>query len=138
MLVESLVLDGFQAGLSWLTILKKRDNFRRAFDGFDAGRIASYGPRDRDRLLQDAGIVRNWLKVDSAISNAQHFLALQEEFGSFDQYIWQFTRHKTLRVPGGVSMDTMVPYAKESDAMAKDLKKRGFRFVGTTICYAFM
>ena len=137
-LFEFLVLDGFQAGLSWRTILHKRENFRRAFDNFDAHKIADYRDRDRDRLLADAGIVRNRLKIDASISNAQLFLKVQDEFGSFDQYIWQFTGYKTLRNPQGVAWATTPTSTEESDAMSRDLRGRGFRFVGTTICYAFM
>ena len=137
-LFEFLILDGFQAGLSWRTILHKRENFRRAFDNFDAHKIADYRDRDRDRLLADAGIVRNRLKIDASINNAQLFLKVQEEFGSFDQYIWQFTGYKTLRNPQGVTWATTPTSTEESDAMSQDLRGRGFRFVGTTICYAFM
>jgi len=137
-LFEFLVLDGFQAGLSWRTILHKRENFRRAFDNFDASKIANYTDEDQKRLLNDAGIVRNRLKIAATIANAQSFLAVQREFGSFDRYIWQFTGHKTLRNAEGITMSTIPASTGESDAMAKDLKRRGFRFVGTTICYAFM
>ncbi len=136
-LFEFLVLDAFQAGLSWSTILKKRENFRRAFDDFDPAKIARYTRRKTDRLLQDAGIIRNRLKVHATIGNAKAFLAVQEEEGSFDGYIWQFVggrpktnKWKTLRqIPAKT---------KESDAMSKALKQRGFSFVGSTICYAFM
>ena len=137
-LFEFLVLDGFQAGLSWLTILHKRENFRRAFDNFDASKIARYTDEDQQRLLSDAGIVRNRLKIAATITNAQSFLSVQKEFGSFDRYIWQFTGHKTLRNAESITMSTIPVSTKESDAMSKDLKGRGFRFVGTTICYAFM
>ena len=137
-LFEFLILDGFQAGLSWRTILHKRENFRRALDNFDAGKIARYTDEDQQRLLNDAGIVRNRLKIAATITNAQHFLAVQQEFGSFDRYIWQFTGHKTLRNPEGVTSSNVPASTKESDAMFRDLKGRGFRFVGTTICYAFM
>ena len=137
-LFEFLVLDGFQAGLSWRTILHKRENFRRAFDNFDASKIANYTDEDQKRLLNDAGIVRNRLKIAATIANAQNFLAVQKEFGSFDRYIWQFTGHKTLRNAEGITMFTIPASTGESDAMSKDLKGRGFRFVGTTICYAFM
>ena len=137
-LFEFLVLDGFQAGLSWRTILHKRENFRRAFDNFDASKIANYTDEDQKRLLNDAGIVRNRLKIAATIANAQNFLAVQKEFGSFDRYIWQFTGHKTLRNVEGITMFTIPASTGESDAMSKDLKGRGFRFVGTTICYAFM
>ena len=137
-LFEFLVLDGFQAGLSWRTILHKRESFRRAFHDFDAVQIARYTDEDRQRLLSDSSIVRNRLKIDATISNAQRLLEIQKEFGSFDSYIWQFTDYKTLRNPTGVTWATMPTSTKESDAMSKDLKGRGFRFVGTTICYAFM
>jgi DNA-3-methyladenine glycosylase I len=132
------VLDGFQAGLSWRTILNKRDAFRRAFDSFDAELIARYGQDDVDRLLADAGIVRNRLKVAAAIRNAQLFLDIQREFGSFDRYIWGFTGHKTLRNPGVVTIETMPASTAQSDEMSADLRGRGFKFVGATICYAFM
>ena len=137
-LFEFLVLDCFQAGLSWRTILHKRENFRRAFDNFDAAKIANYTDEDQRRLLSDAGIVRNRLKIAATITNAQSFLSVQREFGSFDRYIWQFTGHNTLRNKEGRTMSTMPASTEESDAMSKDLKGRGFRFVGTTICYAFM
>ena len=137
-LFEFLALDGFQAGLSWRTILHKRDSFRRAFDDFDPELIAAYSEDDTERLLADAGIVRNRLKIAATISNAQHVLELQREFGSFDRYIWQFTGRKILRDPEGVAADSIPSSSPESDAMSRDLRKRGFRFVGTTICYAFM
>jgi DNA-3-methyladenine glycosylase I len=134
---EFLILEGAQAGLSWDTILRKRDNYRRAFAGFDPAGVARFGRRDVARLMQDAGIVRNRLKIESTISNAQAFLAVQEEFGSFDAYIWRFVGGKPKRnrwqSPGQVPASTA-----ESDAMSKALKKRGFRFVGSTICYALM
>jgi DNA-3-methyladenine glycosylase I len=136
-LFEFLILEGAQAGLSWETILKKRDNYREAFDGFDAGRVARYTPKKVERLMANPGIVRNRLKIESAISNARVFLDVQKEAGSFDAYIWGFVggkpRVNTVRGMGDVPAST-----SESDAMSKDLKKRGFRFVGTTICYAFM
>lgn len=134
-LFEFLILEGAQAGLSWEIILKKRENYRRAFDAFKAARIARYDSRKTRQLMNDAGIVRNRQKIAATISNARAFLAVQKEFGTFDRYIWRFvpiargaagTPHKNL---------TRTP---ESDAMSKDLRKRGFRFVGTTICYAFM
>jgi DNA-3-methyladenine glycosylase I len=136
-LFEFLILEGAQAGLSWDTILQKRENYRAAFDGFDARKIARYDQRKVQRLLRDEGIVRNRLKVASAIQNAKAFLAVQKEFGSFDAYIWQFVGGKPLvnkrrlgrKIPASTS---------QSDAMSKDLKKRGFNFVGSTICYAFM
>ena len=135
---EFLLLDNFQAGLSWRTILNKRENFRRAFDNFDPVKITAYTDADRQRLLGDAGIVRNRAKVAAGITNAQAFLQVQAERGSFDHYIWQFTGHKTLRNPDGVTLETMPVSTPESDAMSADLKGRGFKFVGTTICYAYM
>ena len=135
-LFERLILEGFQAGLSWSTILRKRQAFIRAFDGFDATIVARYGPDDVDRLLSDAGIVRNRLKVAAAISNAQAFLDTREAFGSFDTYIWQFA--PDCRGPRPRSLADIPATTPESDAMSKDLKRRGFRFVGSTICYAFM
>jgi DNA-3-methyladenine glycosylase I len=136
-LFEFLILEGAQAGLSWETILKKRESYREAFDGFDAARVARYTPKKVERLMGNAGIVRNRLKVESAITNAKAFLAVQKEAGSFDAYIWRFVdgtpRVNTVRRMGDVPVST-----PQSDAMSKDLKKRGFRFVGTTICYAFM
>ena len=136
-LFEFLVLEGAQAGLSWETILKKRDNYREAFDGFDAERVARYTPKKVERLMGNPGIVRNRLKIESAISNARVFRDVQKEAGSFDAYIWGFVggkpRVNTVRGMGDVPAST-----SQSDAMSKDLKKRGFRFVGTTICYAFM
>ena len=136
-LFELLILEGAQAGLSWNTILQKRDNYRKAFDGFDAAKIARYTPRQIVQLLKDPGLVRNRLKIASTISNAQLFLQVQEEFGSFDRYIWQFVGGKP-RKNHWNSTDRLPARTAESDAMSKDLKKRGFRFVGTTICYAFM
>jgi DNA-3-methyladenine glycosylase I len=134
---EFLILEGAQAGLSWDTILRKRDNYRRAFAGFDPLKVSRFGKRDIARLMQDAGIVRNRLKIESAISNARAFLAVQGEFGSFDAYIWRFVggspRRNRWKMPAQVPAST-----PESDSMSKDLKKRGFRFVGSTICYAFM
>ncbi|MDH3297008.1 MAG: DNA-3-methyladenine glycosylase I [Gemmatimonadota bacterium] len=136
-LFEFLVLDAFQAGLSWRTILHKRENFRAAFDGFDAKRIAGYGERERQRLLADAGIVRNRLKVDATIGNARVLLRLLDEHGSFDAWIWQFTDGRTLQ-NSWASVDMIPARTTESDAMSKALKAEGFRFVGSTICYAFM
>ena len=137
-LFEFLILEGFQAGLSWRTILNKRQAFRAAFDGFDPERVSRYGDDETARLLADAGIVRNRQKVAAAITNAKLFLDVQREFGTFDRYIWQFTGHKTLRTPGVVTMEIMPASTPESQAMSKNLKKRGFRFVGPTICYAHM
>ncbi len=137
-LFEFLILEGAQAGLSWETVLRKRERYREVFDGFDALKIARYDARKVRALLADPGIIRNRLKISSTISNARAFLAVQREFGTFDAYIWQFTGGKTLlalRCMGSKSVPARTP---ESDAMSKDLKKRGFRFVGSTICYAFM
>lgn len=136
-LFEFLILEGAQAGLSWDTILAKRENYRRAFDGFDPRKVARYGAAKKRRLLADAGIVRNRAKIDSAVANAKAFLAVQAEFGSFSQYVWGFVggkpivnRHRTLK--------TVPARTPASDALSKDLKKRGFNFVGSTIMYAFM
>ena len=137
-LFEYIVLDSFQAGLSWRTILYKQENFRRAFNNFNVQKIAEYSDKDKQRLLTDAGIIRNRLKIEAAINNAKKFIEIQQEFGSFDRYIWQFTNYQTLRNPNGVTQETLPTSTNESDAMATDLKKRGFKFVGTTICYAFM
>ena len=136
-LFEFLVLDAFQAGLSWLTILKKRENFRIQFEGFDPEKVCLYDPKKISDILQNAGIVRNRLKVESTVGNAIRFLEVQEMFGSFNHYIWQFTRGKTIINKWKSLADTPVRTG-ESEAMSKDLKSRGFRFVGPTICYAFM
>jgi DNA-3-methyladenine glycosylase I len=136
-LFEFLILEGAQAGLSWDTILRKRENYRAALDGFDAKKIARYDRRKMQRLLRDEGIVRNRLKIASAIRNAQAFLAVQKEFGSFDSYIWQFVGGKP-RVNAWRLGKRIPARTPQSDAMSKDLKKRGFNFVGSTICYAFM
>lgn len=136
-LFEFLILEGAQAGLSWETILRKRENYRRAFDGFDAAKIARYDKRKVQALMADAGIVRNRLKIAAAITNAQAFLVAQSEHGSFDRYIRQFVDGKPKR--NSWRHSKQVPArTPESDAMSKALKKRGFRFVGSTICYAFM
>lgn len=132
-----LILEGAQAGLSWITILKKRENYRRAFDQFNAVKIARYDSRKKRRLMGNEGIVRNRLKIDAAVGNAKAFLAVQKEFGSFDQYIWQFVGGKP-KQNRRKSLKEIPPKTPESDAMSKDLKIRGFRFVGSTICYAFM
>jgi DNA-3-methyladenine glycosylase I len=136
-LFEFLILEGAQAGLSWRTILHKRENYRRALDGFDPRRIARYGERDIARLLADPGIVRNRLKVAATIENAKAFLAVRKEFGSFDAYVWGFVGGKPIdhriRTSGEIPAKTV-----ESDAMSKDMARRGFKFVGSTICYAFM
>ena len=136
-LFEFLILEGAQAGLSWETILNKRENYRRAFDRFDAKKIVRYDKRKVRSLLADAGIVRNRLKISSTITNAQAFLAIQKEFGSFDKYMWQFVGGKPLKNEWKGSASLPAKTA-ESDAMSKELKRRGFRFVGSTICYAFM
>ncbi len=136
-LFEFLILDAFQAGLSWVTILKKRENFRIAFDDFDAEKIANYDENKYNELMNDSGIIRNKLKIKAAIINAQKFLETQKEFGSFSKYIWQFTNHKTI-VNKCEKMSDVQAKTIESDAMSKDLTKRGFKFVGSTICYAFM
>lgn len=137
-LFERLMLECFQAGLSWLTILRKRENFRRAFDGWDAQRIAAYGPEEVARLMSDPGIVRNRLKIQAAISNANAFLAIRREEGSFDRYVWSFVGGEPLRRPAPPTTQAIPATTAESDALSKDLKRRGFRFVGSTICYAFM
>jgi DNA-3-methyladenine glycosylase I len=136
-LFEFLILEGAQAGLSWDTVLKKRENYRAAFDDFDPARVARYDRRKIQSLLHNDGIIRNKLKVNSAVQNAQAFLRVQEEFGSFDRYIWQFTGGVPLARPRK-SRRPIPASAPQSDAMSRDLKKRGFGFVGTTICYAFM
>ncbi|MFT9496746.1 DNA-3-methyladenine glycosylase I [Anaerosolibacter sp.] len=136
-LFEFLILEGAQAGLSWITILKKRENYRKAFDGFDPTKVAQYDEKKFEALMANEGIVRNRLKIQAAIQNAKAFLVVQQEFGSFDAYIWGFVDGKPQKnawkglkeVPAATSV---------SDAMSKDLKKRGFKFVGSTICYAFM
>jgi DNA-3-methyladenine glycosylase I len=138
LLFEYFVLDTFQAGLSWEIILNKRENFRRAFDGFDPEQVASYDQTDVDRLLADSGIVRNRLKIEATIGNARRVLDLQASEGSFDRYLWQFTAGLTLRNPDGVSRESIPARSPESDAMAQDLKRRGFKFVGTIMCYALM
>jgi DNA-3-methyladenine glycosylase I len=135
-LFERLILEGFQAGLSWSTILRKRQAFIRAFDGFDPAVVVAYGDDDVARLLGDPGIVRNRLKVAAAISNARAFLETRDAFGSFDAYIWQFA--PSAGRPRPQSLSDIPATTAESDAMSKDLKRRGFRFVGSTICYAFM
>lgn len=137
LLFEFLILEGAQAGLSWSTILAKRDNYRRAFDDFDPVKVSRYGERKVAALLADAGIVRNKLKIASTIGNAKAFLAVQKEFGSFDRYIWSFVNHRPI-VNRRKQLSDIPARTAESDAMSKDLLKRGFKFVGTTICYAFM
>jgi DNA-3-methyladenine glycosylase I len=134
---EFLILEGAQAGLSWSTILNKRENYRRAFDNFEPERVARFDRRRIQKLLADPGIVRNKLKIASSVENAKAFLRLQEEFGSFDRYIWQFVGGKP-RINRWKSLKQLPAKTSESDAMSKDQKKRGFNFVGSTICYAFM
>jgi DNA-3-methyladenine glycosylase I len=136
-LFEMLVLEGAQAGLSWITILRKRENYRRAFANWNVERIARFGEKDIARLMADAGIVRNRLKILAAVANAKAFLKVRDEFGSFDRYIWQFVDGAPIR-KGRRTMRDVPANTPESDAMSRDLKKRGFKFVGTTVCYAFM
>jgi DNA-3-methyladenine glycosylase I len=136
-LFEFLILEGAQAGLAWQTILNKRENYRKAFSGFDARKIARYGARERRRLLSNAGIIRNRLKIAAALLNAQMLLEVQKEFGSFDAYIWQFVGGAP--ITNRFTSLTQIPATTDrSDMMSKELRKRGFKFVGSTICYAFM
>jgi DNA-3-methyladenine glycosylase I len=136
-LFEFLVLEGAQAGLSWSTVLRKREGYRKAFDNFDARKISRYSGDDISRLLTDSGIIRNRLKINAAVTNAKSFLRVQEQFGSFDRYIWQFVNGRTIQNSREKLAD--IPSSTpESDAMSRDLRSRGFKFVGTTICYAFM
>jgi DNA-3-methyladenine glycosylase I len=136
-LFEFLVLEGAQAGLSWLTILKKRENYRKAFQGFACGPIAGYSEEEIDRLMTDPGIVRNRLKIGSAIKNAQGVLDIQEEYGTFDAFIWRYVEGKSIQ-NAWRSLEEVPARTKLSDQMSSDLKKRGFNFVGSTICHAFM
>ncbi|HVY54065.1 MAG TPA: DNA-3-methyladenine glycosylase I [Gammaproteobacteria bacterium] len=137
LLFEFLILEGAQAGLSWITILKRRDNYRKAFDKFDAKKIARYDQAKCHKLLQDPGIIRNRLKIQAAVLNAQAYLAVKKEFGSFSDYLWQFVDGKP--IINRWKSHSQVPAKTDiSDKMSKDLKKRGFKFVGSTICYAFM
>ena len=136
-LFEFLVLEGAQAGLSWMTILKKRENYRKAFQHFDFSEIARYSGRDARRLLADPGIVRNRLKIMATITNARRVLEVREEFGSFNSYVWKFTGGTSIKHRFR-SLSAIPARTKESDAMSKDMQKRGFKFVGSTICYAFM
>jgi DNA-3-methyladenine glycosylase I len=136
-LFEMLILEGAQAGLSWLTILKKRENYRRAFGGFDPARVARFDRRKIESLLRDEGIVRNRLKVESAVTNARAYLQIQDEFGGFDPFIWDFVGSKPT-VNAWRTMKQVPVMTPESDAMSKELKRRGMKFVGSTICYAFM
>ncbi len=137
LLFEFLILEGAQAGLSWITILKKRDNYRRAFDNFEPRKVARYDSRKIQKLLNDPGIVRNKLKIESAVQNAKAFLNVQKEFGSFDQYIWRHVGGKPIHNEWRSSKEIPARTA-QSDAMSRDLLQRGFKFVGSTICYAFM
>ena len=136
-LFEFLILDAFQAGLSWEIVLNKRENFRKAFDNFDPQKIVNYTQTDFKRLLSNAGIIRNRLKIEATTTNAKAFLKVQEEFVSFDRYIWQFVNYKPIQ-NRFESLEDIPTKTAESDGMSKDLKKRGFKFVGSTICYAFM
>lgn len=136
-LFEFLILEGAQAGLSWSTILKKREGYRKAFANFDPLKVSRFDKKKRSVLMKDEGIVRNRLKIESSVTNAQAFLAVQKEFGSFDRYIWSFVGGKPI-VNRRASLKAIPASTPESDAMSRDLKRRGFRFVGTTICYAFM
>jgi DNA-3-methyladenine glycosylase I len=136
-LFEMLILEGAQAGLSWATILRKRENYRRAFDSFNVGKIAKYDSKKASALILDSGIIRNKLKISAAIQNAKAFLLVQKEFGSFNKYIWGFVGNKPIK-NSIKSSSGYLSRSKESEAMSKDLLKRGFKFVGPTICYAFM
>jgi len=134
-LFEFLILEGAQAGLSWETILRKRDNYRKAFDRFNPAKVAKYDQRKIDKLLNNDGIIRNRLKINSAVTNAIAFLEVQREFGSFDEYVWRFVNGKPLKRKRG---EPIAARTELSDALSKDLSKRGFKFVGSTICYSFM
>lgn len=134
---EFLILEGAQAGLSWITILKRRENYIKAFDGFDPEKVAKYDEKKIEELLQNKGIIRNRRKVEAAVVNAKAFLEVQKEFGSFDKYIWQFVGGKVIKNKWE-SLEEVPARTSESEAMSKDLKKRGFKFVGPTICYAYM
>ena len=134
-LFEFLILEGAQAGLSWETILRKRENYRRAFDNFDPKKVAKYDERKIAQLLSDEGIIRNRLKILSAVGNAKSFLEIQKEFGSFDAYVWKFVNGQARRRKRGAPLPVTTP---DSDALSRDLKRRGFKFVGSTICYSFM
>ena len=136
-LFEMLILEGAQAGLSWITILRKRENYRKAFDNFDAKKIAKYDSKKIENLLKNEGIIRNKLKINAAVTNAKLFLGIQKEFGSFDKYIWQFVNGNPI-INHRKTMKDIPATTFESDIMSKDLKRRGFKFVGSTICYAFM
>jgi DNA-3-methyladenine glycosylase I len=134
-LFEFLILEGAQAGLSWEIILRKRENYRAAFDDFDPQRVAKYEQRKLAKLLGDEGIIRNRLKIDAAVRNARAFLEIQKEFGSFDTYVWRFVKGRTIKRKRGAPLQTTTA---QSDALSEDLKRRGFKFVGSTICYSFM
>ncbi len=136
-LFELLILEGAQAGLSWITVLRKRESYRAAFDNFEPSMVAQYGERKLARLLEDPGIIRNRRKIEAAVVNAKAFIEVQRNFGSFDAYIWQFVNRTSLQ-NARRSLGDIPSSTRESDAMSKDLKKCGFKFVGTTICYAFM
>jgi DNA-3-methyladenine glycosylase I len=136
-LFEFLCLEGAQAGLSWYTVLSKRENYAKAFDHWDPVKIARYTEAKKEKLLANPGIIRNRLKIDAAITNARAFLTVQKEWGSFDKYIWQFVGHQP-KINHWKSLSEVPASTPESDAMSKDLKKKGFKFIGTTICYAFM
>ena len=136
-LFEFLVLDAMQAGLSWKTVLHKRDNFRKAFDNYDIKKIASYDDKKFEELLLDKGIIRNRQKINASIQNAKAFLEVQKEFDSFDAYIWQFVGGQTIK-NSWTKLNDLPPNTPESDTLSKDMKRRGFSFVGSTICYAFM
>jgi len=136
-LFEMLILEGAQAGLSWITILRKRENYRKAFDNFDAKKICKYDSKKIEQLLKNEGIIRNRLKISAAITNAKLFLEIQKEFGSFDKFIWQFVNGKPI-INHWKIMKEIPAKTAESDLMSKELKKRGFKFIGSTICYAFM
>ncbi|MET3876643.1 DNA-3-methyladenine glycosylase I [Chitinophaga sp. OAE865] len=137
-LFEMLCLEGAQAGLSWYTVLTKRENYRKAFDNWDARKIAKYSEKKVEQLMQNEGIIRNRLKIKSVIGNAKAYLAVQKEFGSFDKYIWSFVNHKPIVNHYRKGMSGVPAKTAISDAMSKDLLKRGFKFVGSTICYAYM
>lgn len=136
-LFEFLILEAFQAGLSWLTVLKKRENFRKAFANFDAKKVAKFTPKKVEELMNNEGIIRNKLKIQAAINNAKLFLEIQKEFGSFDKYIWSFTNGKTI-VNKPKTIKDLQPRTDVSDRMSAEMGKRGFKFRGSTICYAFM
>jgi len=136
-LFEFLILEGAQAGLSWEIVLKKRENYRKAFHNFDYNQIANYTEQDVERLMADKGIIRNRLKINSTILNAKLFIEVRKEFGTFNKYIWQFVNYKTIK-NNFKNISEIPATTRESDDMSKDLKKRGFKFVGSTICYAFM